>query len=293
MDLLLSVAVFASLASLGWGLIPHPSPYLPGALAGASLMDSARGRRRVPLSEFLSGMGKFLPRARRPELLKGDQPIYTGSRLSVEEFAGIKVLAAMFGCFAGMALLKELGRFNPLVLLILGLFGFFVPTLWLKSRIAARERAIVRLLPEAIDLLALCIGAGLDFLMALNKVVGLARFEKEPLIEELGAALQEIKFGKRRIEALKTMAKRLSLPELSSFVRTVVQADRMGTPIGEVLAVHSEDVRMERLIKAERLALKAPIKILFPLIFCIMPCVAIIVGAPIFLQFMRQSPFGQ
>jgi tight adherence protein C len=89
------------------------------------------------------------------------------------------------------------------------------------------------------------------------------------------------------------MAKRVNLPEMNSFVRTVVQAERMGTPIAEALAIHSDDVRFDRVQRAERAALKAPLKILIPLIFCIMPTVAIIVGAPIFLQFARQNPFAQ
>ena len=112
-------------------------------------------------------------------------------------------------------------------------------------------------------------------------------------MEELSGALQEMNLGKRRADSLKGMAKRINLAELSSFVRTIVQADRMGTPIAQVLAVHAEDVRSQRFVRAERAALKAPIKILIPLIFCIMPCVAIIVGAPIFLQFMKESPFHQ
>ena len=298
MVLIMSLAMFMSLASLGWALIPHPNPYLAGGFGAPPaywpLMEgSTRGKRRLPLFRLLVGLGRLLPRLRRPKEAKGGQLIYTGSRVSVEEFAGLKLLAALGGVLAGMAVVKELGTFHPLVVLVFVAAGLVLPGLWLRSRIAGRRKAIIRVLPEVIDLLALCIGAGLDFLMALTKVVGLKRFQKEPLIEELSAALQEIKFGKRRAEALKTMGRRLNLSELSSFVRTVVQADRMGTPIGEVLAVHAEDVRGERLVKAERLALKAPIKILFPLIFCIMPCVAIIVGAPIFLQFMRQNPFGQ
>ena len=87
------------------------------------------------------------------------------------------------------------------------------------------------------------------------------------------------------------MGRRVNAPEMSSLVRTLVQADRMGTPIAEVLSVHSEDMRLERFTWAERQALKAPIKILVPLIFFIMPCVALIVGSPIFLQFMAQNPF--
>ena len=182
---------------------------------------------------------------------------------------------------------------HPAGLALAAAVGFVAPDVWLRARRARKQQAILRLLPEVTDLLALCIGAGLDFHGALNKVLSTKRFQGEPLIEELTTTVQEMQLGKRRGEALRTMARRLNLPEMSSFVRTIVQADRMGTPIGQVLGIHSEDVRRQRMLRAERMALKAPIKVLLPLIFCIMPCVAIIVGAPIFLQFMQQNPFGK
>ena len=291
------VAISLSLACVGLALIPNVTFSLPGfgsSSSVASLIESGKGKRRMPLSGFFSFFGKFVSRSKQGEdASPATRMIYTGSRVSKVEFAGIKMLSALAAAFVGMVLLNEVGMGSPVLLVVAGAMGYCLPIFWLKSRIAGRQKAIIRLLPEAIDLLSLCVGAGLDFLMALNKVISVKRFQKEPLIEELSVALQEIKFGKRRAEALKNMSKRLNLAELSSFVRTVVQADRMGTPIGEVLAVHAQDVRAERIIKAEQMALKAPIKILFPLIFFIMPCVAIIVGAPIFIEFMNQSPFGK
>ena len=185
----------------------------------------------------------------------------------------------------------EFHLLNPLFFALAAMVGYFVPDLWLRRRLARRQQAILHLLPDVVDLLTLCIGAGLDFLLAINKVTSIKKFQREPLIEEISVALQEMKLGKRRMDALKAMAKRVNLPELSSFVRTIVQADRMGTPITEVLAVHAEDVRLQRIQLAERAALKAPINILFPLIFCIMPCVVIIVGGPVLLQFTNQKPF--
>ena len=307
----MEVAAFVCLACAGWLLVPRlidavqrlvqsgkerfggpPASYLP-------LVESGRGKRRVPLSSVLLSFGKLMPPSRKSAVdaagkPKSEQMIYTGSRVSVQEFTGLRVLAALAGCFAGFIILQEIPTLSPAVIPVVGAVGFLLPGMWLKSRIKTRERSIIRLLPEVIDLLTLCIGAGLDFLMALNKVVALPRFKREPLVEELSAAMQEIKFGKRRSEALRSMAKRLNLSELSSFVRAVVQADRMGTPIAEVLAIHSVDVRSERMVKAERMALKAPIKILFPLIFFIMPCVAIVVGGPVILQFPKQgNPFNQ
>lgn len=289
-------AGFCSLAGVAWAIFPQPSMPLPEFI-GADDGESRRGRSSSlerTLRAFFLLLGRRL--ARKEDLaadLAKPKVIYTGSPMTLIEFNGVRIFCTIFSAFAGLVLLHEFRTLPPVVVVIAAGAGFFGPTFWLNSKIAARKKAILRLLPEVVDLLTLCIGAGLDFLMGLNKVVSLKKLRREPLLEELGVALQEIKFGKRRMDALKAMAKRINLPEISSFVRTVTQADRMGTPIGEVLAVHSEDVRGERLLRAEREALQAPIKILMPLIFFIMPCVAIVVGAPIFIQFMSQSPFGK
>ena len=280
-------------------LLPGFSASLPAvtfaSAAGSfrSLSFMTEGRRgRVALS-VLSFLGKLVPPIGRPRGEVQEGLVYTGINLTREELAGINVLSMMGCAFIFFTVARECATVEPAWVVCAGAVGFFLPSLWLNARIAKRQRAIVRVLPEIIDLLSLCIGAGLDFLGALNKVVVAKAFTKEPLIEELSLVLQEIKLGKRRFEALKAMAKRVNVQEVSSFVRTLVQADRMGTPIGEVLVIHSEDIRFQRFTRAEREALKAPIKILIPLIFCIMPCVAIIVGAPIFLQFAHQNAFGR
>ncbi len=287
---------FLSLACLAWAVFPQPALELPGFIGGQddpALGPGGRPRRRRALKRLVARLGRAITRGEIMGELAKPRLIYTGSQMTVLEFNGVRVLCGLFGAFAGLVLLRDFKQLPPSLVIIAVAVGLLAPSLWLKAKVAARQKAILRLLPEMVDLLSLCIGAGLDFLMALNKVVSLKKIQKEPLIEELAVALQEIKFGKRRMEALKAMAKRVNLPEISSFVRTVTQADRMGTPVGEVLAMHSEDVRGGRLMRAEREALKAPIKILVPLIFFIMPCVAIVVGAPIFIQFMTQSPFGK
>ena len=291
-------AGFGAMVCVGWAIFPQPSMPLPGFIGEPDDMGSGGGarinRRTRALKRFFAYIGKFLVR-KEEQLGEMAKPrlLYTGSTMTVVEFYGLRVFCAVGSVVVALVLLREFRSLPPASVVIAAVIGFLGPGLWLKSRIAARRRAIMHLLPEVVDLLSLCIGAGLDFLMSLNKVVTLKKLTKEPFIEELALALQEIKFGKRRMDALKAMAKRINLPEISSFVRTITQADRMGTPIGEVLAVHSEDVRTERLLRAEREALKAPIKILLPLIFFIMPCVAIVVGSPIFIQFMTQSPFGK
>jgi len=138
-------------------------------------------------------------------------------------------------------------------------------------------------------LLGLCVEAGLDFTTSMKWVI--EKVPTNPMIEELSFVLEEIKWGKSRTQALRDMAKRLNIPEISSFVQTLVQAERMGSPVAEAFNILSEDTRLQRFNRGERIAMQAPIKILIPLIFCILPVIAIIIGGPIFLQFMQGGIF--
>lgn len=261
-------------------------PRLPGILGG--------GPRRNPLLPVLSRIGKLVPQSSKLAAQTAEQTIYPGSAVKQQEFRGIRVVSTI--ALAVGAFVFTTGFFeavDPLWVIGGGVAGFVIPSLWLKSRIAKWRGAVVRSLPEVSDLLSLCVGAGLDFLGALQKVVYVKGAKRDPLVQELSVVINEIKLGKRKVDALKAMAKRINIMEVSSFVRTIAQGDRMGTPLVEVLAIHSEDMRMHRFMLAERQALKAPVKTLFPLIFFIMPCVALVVGGPVFIRFMQDSPFGR
>ena len=289
------LATFGFVALLLLALAPQPSARIQMPRPAGVLRISPS--RRV-VSACLSWVGKLVPRSGGKGEEGREWLPAPGSTFTQEEFMGAKILSAVGGCLVGAVIAREFGKVSWLWLALAGAIGFVLPDLWRQARIRRRRKALVRPLPEVIDLLSLCVGAGLDFLVAINKVVEVMAAQRRgalqgALIEELSAVSQEVRLGKRRSEALKAMARRAGVPEISSFVRTLVQADRMGTPIIEALAIHAEDVRFQRFNRAERAALKAPIKILFPLVFCIMPCVAIIVGAPIFIQFMKQNPFGK
>ena len=171
-----------------------------------------------------------------------------------------------------------------------GVFGFILPDLILNSRVRKRKFLINRMLPETIDLLSLCVGAGLDFMAAVRWVV--EKVSSNPMIEELILVLKEINVGKPRVEALRDMGKRLAIPDVTSFVRILIQADRMGTPVEETFRILSEDTRMRRFHRGERQAMKAPLKMLIPLIFCILPVILIIVAGPILIRFIKQGVFG-
>ncbi|MEW6008972.1 MAG: type II secretion system F family protein [Candidatus Omnitrophota bacterium] len=170
-------------------------------------------------------------------------------------------------------------------MIILAIVGFFLPDIWLRNRIAKRKRHIIKALPETVDILSLCVSAGLDFMLAVRWLID--KSEPNPLVEELSTVMYEIKMGRSRRDALREMGKRLDLADVNTFVRTLVQADRMGTPVSEALAILSDDARNVRFRRGERLARTAPLKLLIPLIFFILPSILLVVGGPIALQFLR------
>ena len=166
--------------------------------------------------------------------------------------------------------------------------GYMGPEYWLKGKIKKVKAVMVKELPDAIDLLGLCVNAGLDFMLSLKWVV-----EKSPpsvMVEELNVVLQEINVGKTRRDAIKDLAQRYELPDLSTFARTLIQADKMGTSVTEALNILSEDMRIARYRRGEQLALKAPMKMLVPLLLFIFPVVAILVAGPIMIDFMQNNP---
>jgi tight adherence protein C len=175
--------------------------------------------------------------------------------------------------------------FTPSYALLAVLIGFFLPDYLMITKIRGKKEEIARVFPETIDLLDMCIGAGADLMSAIKWVIDKSGYN--PFIEQLSVVVSEVKVGKSRQQALKDMAKRLQITEINSFVRTVVQAERMGTSIEEAFRNLSADTRNMRFQAGERYAIKASLKILFPLMFCILPAIMIVVAGPIIVKFMQ------
>ena len=187
---------------------------------------------------------------------------------------------------AGSLVAVWLGTAAPL---LLAPAGAAAPLLWLRDRVRVRQRSIVRALPYALDLLTLSVEAGLDFTAALSKVVERAR--RGPLAGELSIALKELRLGNTREQALRNLARRAGVPSLTSFVQALLHADRMGTPLGNVLRVLSTQMRLERTQRAEKLANEAPVKLLLPLLFCIFPTLFLMLFGPIAYQVFLGGSF--
>ena len=207
--------------------------------------------------------------------------------ITPEEFVLLKIILIVGALFLTF---PAIGPDAMFVWIMLSLaVGYVLPEFMLKSRIKKVKDRIVKELPDAIDLLALCVNAGLDFMLSLKWVV-----DKSPpsvMIDELNTVLQEINVGKTRREAIKDLSLRYELPDLSTFARTLIQADKMGTSMTEALNILAEDMRQARFRRGEQVALKAPMKMLIPLLLFIFPVVGILVAGPILLEFIQNNPF--
>ncbi|HEY76003.1 MAG TPA: type II secretion system F family protein [Thermoflexia bacterium] len=161
--------------------------------------------------------------------------------------------------------------------------GHFLPVLWLGSRINRRKREILKALPDALDLLTICVEAGLGFDAAMAKVV--EKWDNE-LSEGFARVLQEIRLGKLRREALREMADTVDLPDFSTFVAAIIQAEQLGVSIAKVLRIQSDQMRVRRRQRAEEEARKAPVKIMLPAVLLIFPALFAIILGPAAINLM-------
>jgi tight adherence protein C len=234
-----------------------------------------------PLSQRFVGAGRRLTpderleRIRRRLDLAGNPPGW-----DVDRILGLKALALVAGIVAGIAVPAALGL-NPgltvVVVVLLAVLGWFGPDMWLYQVGYDRTEQMQKELADAIDLLTISVEAGLAFDAALAQV---ARNTEGPLAGELFRVLQEMQIGTGRLNALRALGERTEIEELRTFVGAMVQADSFGIPIANVLRVQSKEIRLKRRQRAEERAQKVPVKILFPLIFCILPCLFVVVIGP-------------
>ncbi len=169
------------------------------------------------------------------------------------------------------------GLGQAVVVLAFGVIGWMLPGTWLKGRVKTRQKQVLRSLPDALDLVTTCVGAGLGLDAALARV---AEKSGGPLADELARMLREVAMGKLRREALAEMADRIGVEELTSFVSAVIQAEQLGVSIGQVLRVQADQMRTRRRQRVEQTAHEAPIKMIFPLVLFIFPAFMLVILGP-------------
>lgn len=208
------------------------------------------------------------------------------------EYFGVRVLASLLlGVFAFL-LLTVSGQLltTRIIGTLIGLaLGYLLPALWLRSTIRRRQDEVVRALPDALDLLTICVEAGLGFDAAMSKVA--EKWDNE-LSRAFARAIQEIQLGKLRREALREMDHNLEVPDITSFVAAVIQADQLGVSMAKVMRIQSEQMRIRRRQRAEEKAHQAPVKMLFPLVFLIFPAIYVVLLGPAVLVLLGSGVLG-
>jgi tight adherence protein C len=245
-------------------------PFLERTLRPLAAGISAR-MSRIATTSFTERTEKRLALAGNP----GD--------LRVADWLGIKSVGAVIGAvlfFLIFAIVGVLGFpfiVGALMAVPGALFGYTIPEFWLGGRVKKRQKAILLMIPDTLDLLTISVRAGLGFDAALGKVVEKL---KGPLSDEFRRALAEVRVGKARRDALRDIVPRTEVGPLTNFIGAIIQAEQLGVSISKVLQVQSEQLRIERRQRAEEQAAKAPIKMLFPLVGCIFPSLFIVILGP-------------
>jgi tight adherence protein C len=243
---------------------------------------SLRERVLLPATGRLAGL--MLRLNRRETLAQVQQRLLAAgmSTVSPSGFLAAKGFLAALGALVGVMGWITVGGLTGFALtLSLAALGYMVPGYVVGARARKRRNEIQAALPDALDLLAVSVEAGMGFDGAIAKLI---EHMHGPLIDEFGLALTEMRVGEARQDALKKLSKRVDSPELSAFVRAIIQADQLGISLGRILRIQAVDTRLKRQAAAEERAMKAPIKMLFPTVVFIFPAMFIVVIGPAMLQ---------
>jgi tight adherence protein C len=257
----------------------------PHDLRNRELARPARERLLKPFyNAALSIARRFTPAGAREAIRR--KLIMAGSPFGWD---ADRVLVAKVACLSGGAVLGLLflGLFSfawplrVLGFLAIGLLGYWLPNIVLTNAVQRRQNEIRSALADSIDLLTICVEAGLGFDAALAHV---SKNTDGPLADEFYRTLQEVQLGRSRNEAMRNLADRSNVPELRAFVLAMVQADVFGVSVANVLRIQAKDMRVKRRQLAEERAMKVPIKVLFPVLFCIFPALFVVILGPAIMR---------
>lgn len=205
--------------------------------------------------------------------------------LSPEQFIALKMSNAVLGWVIAKSLLSFGGQTDFILTVVCGVLGFFGPNMWLRNTVKNQQKRLVSDLPSAIEFLHISLVAGLNFSAALQQVV--KKGPDGPLKQEFTEVIRDIRTGQSRIAALQNSALRVDNPDYAALVQTISQAETNGASLSESLRIQGEQRRNERFLKAEKAALEAPVKLIFPLVVFIFPVSFLILLFPVASKFIN------
>lgn len=236
----------------------------------------------LPLSSNVSFFKKDSFASLRKNTLESLQSAGVDQLMTPEQYLGVRFLMFLMGLLLLILMTLADQLLSGFLILMLMLV---YPDTWLRKTIRLRHLAILKSLPNLLDLLTLSVEAGKDFLTSLRDI--LVRRPPDVLGDEFKRTLHEIQLGKQRQQALRDLSSRVHQPELTSVINAIIQADELGVGIGQLLRIQGDQLRHKRFARAETMANEAPVKILFPVVIFIFPSVFIILVGPILYQAMQ------
>jgi tight adherence protein C len=257
----------------------------PSDLRNRELARPARERLLKPFYNAALGLARrFTPAGARDgirrKLVQAGSPFgWDADRVLVAKVAGL-VGGTLIGLLF-LAIFNFAWPIRVLGFIVIGLFGYWLPNIILTNVVQRRQNLIRTALPDSIDLLTICVEAGLGFDAAMAHV---SKNTTGPLADEFYRTLQEVQLGRSRNEAMRNLAERTNVAELRAFVLAMVQADIFGVSVANVLRVQAKDMRVKRRQLAEERAMKVPIKVLFPVLFCIFPALFVVILGPAIMR---------
>ncbi len=296
--LVLIMALSVILLFVGLAMAPQPSTVQsrlraygtvrPRSLTEIELGQPFSERVILPIIRLISGfLSRFAPQRNIEDLRHKLDMAGNPNNWTTSDFYGVRGLAALItaGIFFFPLFFLGAGLLQVLMYMAIGaVLGFYFPLFWLNYKISRRQHEMERALPDALDLLTISVEAGLGFDAAMSKVAEKSNNELSRAFARVNA---EIRLGKLRRDALRDMATRAGVQDISNFIAAVIQADQLGVSLSKVLRIQSEQMRVRRRQRAEELAAQAPIKMLFPLVFLVFPSIFIVLLGPAMIQMMN------
>ncbi|MEK7247184.1 MAG: type II secretion system F family protein [Chloroflexota bacterium] len=233
---------------------------------------------------------KILPQRSISEIQQ--QLVMAGNPMRLNTF--LTFWAAMLGVVGLLGLMVFVSMSAPLIphklgiAVVLFFIGYTYPRTWLKGKVKAKQKLVIKVMPDALDLITTCVEAGLGLDAALQRV---ADKSEGPLADEIGKMLRDVSMGKLRREAMTELSERVGVEELTNFINSIIQAEQLGVGIAQVLRVQSDQLRTSRRQRAERSAQEAPIKMLFPLVLFIFPAFLMVILGPAVIRISSSGAF--
>lgn len=212
-----------------------------------------------------------------------------GHMMTAEQFYAVKIVSLVFVFGIMYMVTSMLHKSSPTMLMVGALLGYFYPSIWLQDARKRRYKQVQKAMPMFLDFITMAVEAGLNLTGALNQVV--QKGPPGPLRQEFFMVVRDLRSGLPRADALRRMESRLMMPEVSSFVGTVIQAEKMGASLGSALRSQANQRRSERFQRAEKQAMEAPVKLIGPLMMFIFPVTFIVIGFPIAMKFLQSGLF--